>query len=208
MIPSPVYRLPVLLALLSALAGCGPQNPVLEVSQEPDEPLLRLSLKTVYRRDRGFTKTQKALLASPQDQAYPASPLTEALLEEYVARSAKEPSEREAIRTRVSRIAESLRGVPRTGLKVGYEAAIEKELGTEIQYEASHNSPLGMISTGILQCYSGTALHEIMRRLVPDLHGARNPVIIASSGHVFPGYVVRTRESGWRATGGSWPDRR
>lgn len=102
---------------------------------------------------------------------------------------------------KLSQILKSIRtGVSRVDLhqmKVDYEKLLTLKNKKPITYNAQSKTVEEVCRLNSLNCYSGTALNQIIARKVlsRDTFNQQNPVIVYEAGHILPGYLVK-EESG------------
>lgn len=79
--------------------------------------------------------------------------------------------------------------------KIYYEEKIsEKHDGKPLIYNARKNNIVDIAEENRMQCYSGTYMYELVRRQQSPLQfRSGNEVVIFTSGHVQPGYMVKTK---------------
>ena len=86
--------------------------------------------------------------------------------------------------------------------KVNYEARLQAIVGTELKYNIDSDTLAETLLSGELQCYSGTLLNLAATRKLLTASEIRDEhhVVIVTSGHVQPGYLVE-RAHQWHLYG-------
>lgn len=171
----------------------------LQAPQAESLPLLKFELSK--KKQKKLTATEKQIYQSVvQNKEIQETDLSMALVDSYAKKSEKNKKKRAKLIKEVSAFLTNLTFGSLHELKLNYESQIEKKFRKEIIYNKDESKPLSLFRKGVLQCYSGSAFFELARRF-STVSQSEHSVMIATSGHVLPGYLIWENDRKWHLYG-------